>query len=164
MSVVVQGNSKTPPELQERIEAWLSTFRTELISMDPEEMADEAAAVAAQLTEKDTKLSHSVGRMWGEISNRECSGMPIKWDRYECIAGVLKGKIEDGTLKETILGAWDDWFEGDDRRRAMSAWIWGSGRTADFEKWKGERGVLSSSDEVYNLKQRLPSFPNGGLK
>ena len=54
--VARRSNAKTPPELQDRIEEWLTLFRKELEEMDDEEVAEEGAAVVAQLTEKDMKL------------------------------------------------------------------------------------------------------------
>ena len=161
LGVTVQSQEKTPPELQERIEKWLSLFRQELEEMDEDRVKAEGAAVVAQLTEKDMKLSHSVGRAWGEISTRETHpDKALCWDRLERIADAIR---KEPDLKKKIVEKWDEWFCGDSR--GMVAWIWEGGEEGkqEFEKRKGTAGILSSREEVLETKQKFAKYDNDGL-
>ncbi|GMH94643.1 hypothetical protein TrST_g5784 [Triparma strigata] len=161
LGVTVQSQEKTPPELQERIEKWLSLFRQELEEMDEDRVKAEGAAVVAQLTEKDMKLSHSVGRAWGEISTLETHpDKALCWDRLERIADAIR---KEPDLKKKIVEKWDEWFCGDSR--GMVAWIWEGGEEGkqEFEKRKGAAGILSSREEVFETKQKFAKYDNDGL-
>lgn len=160
LAVTIQSNSNTPKELQGRIEAWVDTFRKELGDMSEEKIAMEGAAVVAQLMEKDMKLSHSVGRVWGEVSHRMLSKRPVKWDRLEEIAKCISNQ---DNLKSTVLEKFDNWFVGDGKR-CFASWVHPHNSVEDFQMWKGKRGVLSSGDEVVAAKLALRAFPNSGLK
>ena len=130
--------------------------------MDDEEVAEEGAAVVAQLTEKDMKLSHAVGRAWAEISLTELQPhAPPHWDRLEAIADGIR---DVPNLKKKLLEKWDEWFVKD--RRAMSGWVWSGqeGRKEGFDEWKlKKKNVLSSREEVEAFKQSmaLRPFPHG---
>jgi len=161
LSISVQSRDKNPKEIQDRIEEWLKTFRKELEEMPSERIEAEGAAVVAQLTEKDTRLSHSVGRAWGEISAREGTGREARWNRLEEIADVIRKR--DGDLKEELLKRFDEWFVDPERRRVAAAWVWGAGKEEGYEEWKGKDGVLSTREEVMRFKRGLRSLPNAGL-
>jgi len=179
LSVVVQSSVSTPLVLEERCEAWLKQFRTELEEMSAESMSREAEAVVGQLLERDTKLSQEVGRFWGEIMNAE--GLPAEmrtpsFDRLELVADELLVS-EDGDeddlfytngkkrknaveLKQAVLDFFDKHFPfGAPERRAMSARVYSQKDRAEFDANKGKPGVLSSYEEIRNLKQYLETYP-----
>ena len=161
LSVAVQSRDKSPPAIQGRIEEWVKAFREELSEMPASRVEAEAAAVVAQLTEKDTKLSHSVGRAWGEISAREGTGREAKWNRLEEIADVFRE--HKGDLKAELIKRFDGWFVDEEKRRVATAWVWGKGGEEGYEEWKGKDGVMSSREEVTRFKRGLKSLPNAGL-
>ena len=161
LSVSIQSRDKDPKEIHDRIEEWLITFRKELEEMTAEKVEAEGAAVVAQLTEKDRKLSHSVGRAWGAISAREGTGREAKWARLEEIADVIRKG--EGGLKNELLRRFDEWFVDTEKKRASAAWVWGNGKEEGYEKWKGKDGVVSSREELESLKMGLRSLPNAGV-
>jgi insulysin len=181
LSVVVQSSVATPVVLEERCEAWLKLFRTEIEEMSPDALAKEAEAVVGQLLERDTKLSQEVGRVWGEILNTEGLPEPMRtpcFDRLEFIADELVVSDEDdedeeglfymngkkrksaAELKQRTLDFFDKYFPaGAPERRAMSARVYNQKDRAEFDANKGKPGVLSSYEEIRNLKQYLGTYP-----
>jgi insulysin len=71
LSVVVQSSSASPKILEERIDAWLKTFRQELEEMPAEMIAMEVSGIVSQLLEENTKLAQEVGSFWSEIAATE---------------------------------------------------------------------------------------------
>ena len=179
LSVVVQSSVSTPIFLEERCEAWLTLFRTELEEMSAETIAKEAEAVVGQLLERDTKLSQEIGRLWGEILNTEGLPEPMRtpsFDRLELVADELlvsdnadeddlfytNGKKRKSAveLKQSVLDFFDKYFPVDaPDRRSMSARVYSQKDRAEFDANKGNSGVLSSYEEIRNLKQYLGTYP-----
>ena len=58
--VVVQSSNTLPPVLEERCLRWIEQFRKEMEEMPDDRFASEAAAVKANLLEKDIKLLEAV--------------------------------------------------------------------------------------------------------
>ncbi|GKY95848.1 hypothetical protein MPSEU_000545400 [Mayamaea pseudoterrestris] len=98
MSVIVQGSVALPEVLEQRVEAWLVSFRNELEEMSAEDIADEASGVVSQLMEKEQKLSQEVGRMFGEILSTEGLSNRLReptFDRLERLAAELTVVVDD---------------------------------------------------------------------
>jgi insulysin len=181
LSVVIQSSVATPLVLQERCDAWLKLFRIELEATSPDALAREAEAVVGQLLERDTKLSKEVVRVWGEILNTEGLSGPLRtpsFDRLERLADQLVVSTEEDEdeqnlffmngekrknateLKVRTLEIFDKYFPlGAPERRAMSAFVYQQKDRQEFDANKGEPGVLSSYDEIRNLKQCLGTYP-----
>jgi hypothetical protein len=178
-SVVVQSSVALPEVLEERVEAWIKSFRDEVFEMDPERIAMEAAAVASQLKERDTKLSQEVGAFWGEIVNTETYSSKLRepaFDRIERIADELvvkdesKGRALDTTIngnermtpevmKEKLLGFIDKYISATPSRRAMSARIYNQEAKDVFESNRGKPGILSNFADIRHIKQFLSAWP-----
>ena len=175
LSVLVQGNAALPEKLEERIEAWLESFRRELEEMSPDSIATEASAVVAQLKEKETKLAQEVGRQWGEILNTEGLTDRLRtpaFDRLDRLAEALTvspdDEVSDGDsctltaaeLKKSLLQLFDDRFAASSpRRRAMSARVYSHNSKKEYEASLSQPGVLSSFADMRQLKQFLSSWP-----
>ena len=180
MSIIVQGSSVSPETLEERIEAWLCSFRDELAAMSPEAVAKEGEAVVAQLMETDTKLSQEVSRAWGEILNTESLTDTMKtpaFDRLDRLSEELlvrdkeAAAEEDGAgeasrsptaeeLKDRVLTFFDHWFLVDSPyRRAMSARVYSQKWKEEFKAIRSSPGVVSSFSDIRHLKQFLSSWP-----
>jgi len=84
LSVVVQGSSSKPDEVEDRIENWLENFRNELAAMSADDVAKEAAAVVAMLLERNIRLGDEVATAWGSIVSTSSLGSiynkpPFDW-------------------------------------------------------------------------------------
>lgn len=175
MSVLVQSGVALPEKLEERCEAWLEIFRKELEDMTPENVAQEASAVAAQLLETETKLSQEVSRVWGEILNTECLTDRLRnpaFERLEKLAEILT-VIDDGEeveadvprfkaedLKKKILKLFDDHISiSSPKRRAMIARVYNHNSKVEYEAALNKPGVLSTYADMRQLKQFLSSWP-----
>jgi secreted Zn-dependent insulinase-like peptidase len=180
LSVLVQGSSSKPDELEDRIENWLETFRVELEAMSADDMSREAAAVVAMLLERNVRLSDEVGTAWGSLgstSNLGSSYNKPPFDRHTqmaeelTVAGVevedidgeistSKSKKTKEELKEQVLQMWDKYFSVDaPERRAISARVYGHKAKNEYEANVGKPGFLSSYDEIRQLKQFLSQWP-----
>merc|ERR1719223_640154 len=114
--------------------------------MPAEDIAKEAAAVVAQLLERNMRLSDEVATAWGSIVSAATLGTSYNvppFDRHKKLADILTvdGVIvedEDGEsasessnttpeeLKSQVLLMWDKYFAADaQERRAISTRIYG---------------------------------------
>mmetsp|Transcript_5240 Transcript_5240/g.7540 ORF Transcript_5240/g.7540 Transcript_5240/m.7540 type:complete len:1284 (-) Transcript_5240:110-3961(-) len=176
LSIEVQSNTKLPHELEERCEAWLASFRTELEEMSEEDLTKEAAAVVAQFLERNMKLSHEANRVWTEIQLTELLGEEDKqpvFDRLKRIAAVLTikdadhdqepmvdGRMTAAELKQKLLDFFDKYLDASSsERRAMSSRIYGQKAKDKYEENIGKPGIFSKYEHIRHLKQFLGSYP-----
>jgi len=83
---------------------WVEQFRKELEEMPDERFATEAAAVKANLLEKDIKLSEEISSVWGEILSTVPHSEHFKnpvFDRVEKIADILTLEKDDNATTDT---------------------------------------------------------------
>jgi len=160
--IVLQSSVALPSVLEERSEAWLAQFRKEIEELSAEQLAQEAAAVVAQLLERDTKLSQEVLWQWGEIISTETqpsSTLP-SFDRVNNIAAQLQMK-EMVQLKQELLDLFDTYFALDaPERRALSTRIYNSKSRSEFDANRSKANVLSNYTDIQELKSCLGTYPN----
>ena len=165
-SIVVQSSNTLPPVLEERCLRWVEQFRQEMEDMSDERFAMEAAAVRANILEKDIKLSEEISSVWGEIlstvPHSEHFSKP-EFDRVEKFAAVLNlddmSMYKSGAqLKKRVLEFYDEYFMSPDRR-AVSSMVYNPKARGVFDQNKGKPGVISSYDDARKLKQHLSSYP-----
>jgi insulysin len=171
LHVIVQSSSTLPPALEERCLRWVEQFRKELEEMPDSRFAMEAAAVKANLLEKDIKLSEEVSSIWGEILSTVPHSEHFKnpdFDRIEKFADVLTLDDSDGTssiktaaeLKRKVLEFYDKYFMPDSPdRRAVSSRVYNRKAKDLYEENIGKPGFISSYDDARKLKQMLAAFP-----
>ena len=172
--VLVQSSNTLPAALEERCLRWVEQFRKELEEMPPERYAQEAAAVKANLLEKDIKLSEEISSVWGEIlstvPHSEHYKNPV-FDRVEKFADVLTFDKEDGEeadvasiksaadLKQKILDFYDKYLMNPEERRAVSSRVYNPKAKDLFSENVGKPGVISSYEDSRKVKQQLSSLP-----
>merc|ERR1711957_1099883 len=130
-------------------------------------IAMEAAAVAAQLLERNMRFRDEVLSAWGEI--RAVSGLGSmyntpQFNRHEKLAAILtveeKNQKTAEDLKKQVLELWDKFFAPEaPERRALSSRVYCEKSRNEFDNNVDKPGYLSSYDEVRQLKQFLPQFP-----
>ncbi len=167
--VLVQSSNTLPPKLEERCLKWVDQFREELEEMSDERFVMEAAAVKANLLEKDIKLSEEISSVWGEIlstvPHSEHFKTPV-FDRIEKFADVLTMKAANADvffksgadLKQRVLQFYDEYFISSERR-AVSSRVYNRKSRDLFEQHRGKAGVVSSYADARKLKQYLASYP-----
>mmetsp|Transcript_34158 Transcript_34158/g.71910 ORF Transcript_34158/g.71910 Transcript_34158/m.71910 type:complete len:1204 (-) Transcript_34158:110-3721(-) len=176
--VLVQSSNTLPPALEERCLKWVEQFRQEMEEMPEERFAMEAAAVRANLLEKDIKLSEEISSVWGEIlmtvSHSEHFKNPV-FDRVENFADVLTldgnnggGDRDDSKpgssiktaadLKKKALEFYDRYFMSPERR-AVSSRVYNRKAKDIFDRNVGKPGVISSYDDARKVKQHLSALP-----
>ena len=178
-TVVVQSSNASPEKLEERIEAWVETFRQQLEEMDPERIAMEASGVVAQLLEGPTKLSQEVGAAWNEIVATEALNERITtpaFDRLDRLADELMlangdEDLSDITmsgnerktpemLKQRLIDFFDQYLGVDSpERRVMLSRVYNQKSKAAYEESLDDPGVLSTYTGMRYLKQFLSSWP-----
>jgi insulysin len=167
--VLVQSSNTLPPKLEERCLKWVKQFREELEEMPDERFVMEAAAVKANLLEKDIKLSEEISSVWGEILSTVPHSEHFKnpvFDRIDKFAAVLtlKDANADGfyksgaDLKQRVLQFYDEYFMSTERR-AVSSRVYNRKAKDLFEQHCGKAGVVSSYADARKLKQHLMFYP-----
>ncbi len=174
LHVIVQSSSTLPPAIEESCLRWVEQFRKELEEMPDSRFAMEAAAVKANLLEKDIKLSEEVGSVWGEILSTMSHSEHFKnpdFDRIEKFADVLTLDDKQGNgsessiktaaeLKQKVLEFYDKYFSPDSPdRRIVSSRVYNRKAKAVYEENIGKPGFISSYDDSRKLKQMLTAFP-----
>lgn len=166
LSVVVQGSVALPDRLEERIEAWLVSFRKELNDMEDKSISSEAKAVAAQFLEKVTKLSQEVDRAWGEIlatGNLADSrlGQPC-FDRISLLASELLLLADSpDELRKSVLSMFDKYFSAaSEDRRSLSARVFRQSNRTAYEESRSQPGIFSSHSDIRYVKHFLGTLPN----
>mmetsp|Transcript_4301 Transcript_4301/g.9388 ORF Transcript_4301/g.9388 Transcript_4301/m.9388 type:complete len:508 (+) Transcript_4301:2-1525(+) len=177
LTVVVQSSSKSPKYLEERIEAWLRTFRKELKDKSPDTFATEARGVVVQLMEENTKLASEVGTWWNEISATQTNHEKITtpaFDRLEKLADELNPIMDDLSpttlngsqrkspteLKDRVVGLFDQFCASDSSdRRVVSSRVFSHAYKSEYEESLTEPGVLSSYSDMRYLKEFLSTWP-----
>lgn len=181
--VIVQSSNTLPPQIEERCLRWVEQFRAEMEEMPPERFAQEAAAVKANLLEKDIKLSEEIGSVWGEILSTVPHSEHFKepvFDRVAKFAGMftleddtsdaseVNGEPKDGSLnkfksaadlKKRTLEFYDKFFMDKENRRAVSSRVYNRKAKHLFDENVGKPGVISSYDDARKMKQQLMTLP-----
>ena len=129
--VIIQSADREPRLLEQRVEAFLAHFRTELVAMGDEAFGRHRAAVIARKQEKDKTLSGESNRHWGEISNGR-GRFGKREEEVEVLRGLDKAQVVE--WMDTNVGV------GKGERRKLTALMRGKG--ADVGK-----GAVSE-DEV----------------
>jgi secreted Zn-dependent insulinase-like peptidase len=171
--VLVQSSNTLPPELEERSLSWIRQFRQEMEEMPDERFKMEAAAVRANLLEKDIKLGEEVSSVWGEILSTVAHGEHFKnpvFDRVEKFANILTLENDDNDqsdtrvfksaseLKKRVLDFYDEYLMTPDRR-AVSSRVYNPKGKELFEKNIGKPGVISSYEDAQMVKKHLSTTP-----
>jgi len=162
LAVVVQSSVATPKVIESRVENWLAVFRQELEEMSEEQIGQEAGAIAAQLLERDTKLSDEVGRFWGEIAATDAYTGRLRepvFDRIEKLSKEFTDRSA-GELKEDMIEFFDEYFVATaPNRRVVSSRVYSKKSKEEYEANVGKKGVLSQWEDALELKQFLGSWP-----
>ena len=171
LHVIVQSSSTLPPALEERCLRWVEQFREELEEMPASRFAMEAAAVRANILEKDIRLSEEVSSVWGEILATVPHSEHFKnpyFDRVERFADVLALDDEQSEssiktaaeLKKKVLEFYDKYFSPDSSdRRVVSSRVYNRKAKSIYDENVGKAGFISNYDDARKLKQMLTSFP-----
>jgi hypothetical protein len=132
-----------PEVLETRCESWLELFRKELDEMEPDSVAREASAVAAQLLETETKISQEVSRVWGEILSTEGLVDRLRTPKFDRVVKLAQELI--------VI---DDSISGKKTSKALKE------RVLEFFDLQGKPGILSSYSDMRYVKQFLGSIPS----
>ena len=180
LSVLVQSSSTKPVDLEEKMENWIALFREELDAMPAQEIANEAAAVVAQLLERNMRFGDEVAVTWGNVVSTTALGNLYNIPPFERSLRLAQAlMVDDGTevenvesdssivprktpdeLKSLVLALWDKHIAADaPERRAMSTRVYGHKAKEDYESNVGKPGYLSSYNDARQLKQFLGQWP-----
>ena len=66
----VQSSVLQPPQVEERIDTFLQSYREQLVNLPEADLAAYREALASQATDVDKRLGQQAGRLWGEIVQR----------------------------------------------------------------------------------------------
>ncbi|XP_045464651.1 insulin-degrading enzyme [Harmonia axyridis] len=170
LRIIVQSD-KHPAYLDERIEEFLSSMKTYLISMEEDEFIRHQDALAAQRLEKPKQLASQTNLYWSEITAQQ-----YHFNRTEIEVAYLR------TLKKKdIIDFYEEFLEENAKcRRKLSVQVvsmaeGGAGRIAEKENESDVENVkkpsiiqditiFKSCHEMYPLVQPYISIPRKGNK
>ena len=158
VSMLICCSSVFPPSLCSP--AFLQWFRstrlTELIAETPEFLAQNKAAVVANLTEKEKNLGEMHNRLWGEIERRR-----FDWAHQDRVAAAVALITLD-----SLLAFWDRYIAMDaPQRRKMSFQYFSQGGDAPhalpakMERYTAEAVKFANEKLVLKAKQKEEAAP-----
>ena len=118
LQIIVQSSHKDPVYLDQRIELFLSGYRTKLESFTVEELNTNIQAVIEKLLEKPKNLDQESSRYWDEIKNAT-----YLFDRKDRLAKYLQTVV-----LQDVLSFFDNFIAADSmRRKKCSSQFFGKG-------------------------------------
>ena len=146
---IVQGDANPPDYLNERIEAFLVTFRAKLEEMPDSEFLENREAVIEKLLEKDKNLTEESYRYYSQITK----GRYI-FDKAKQMAEAVKT-----ISKAEALELFDDYLaKGGKYRSRVSTRIYGKGAAMPIVSGTGEDGEEIISD-LGEFKRGMDLWP-----
>ncbi|CAM9632328.1 unnamed protein product [Chrysoparadoxa australica] len=142
---IIQSNEHGPGHLDERIEAFLTQFRGQVVELSEEEWEANKEAVVAILTEKDKSLVEETTRSWGEISVQA----------YDFERNVKTAEAVKGVAKDELLAFMDTWLlPGSKSRHKLRAECFGKLHQIPLDG--SDEEVITNPSE---FKRTMPLFP-----
>merc|ERR1712039_20994 len=135
LAAIVQGNRLAPRQVDERVEAWMQSFRRDIEAMSEDEFKKNIAAVVSERVQRYALMSQETMRHWAEIQSRT-----YKFDRLPKHVAALEALV-----KGDVLRFFDEYLAADaPHRRKLSVRVLGT--SAD--------GVQSQEDNATLLHSR----------
>ena len=163
-SIVVLSRKVSPPEVAERIDAFLDEFRTTLSNLPESEIKSHAESLSTKLLKPIQKLSTEANTQFSKILRYapqildEKSAEEIPWNPV--VARELASKLQS-LDRSHLLETWDSMFVRQKRARIISC-VYGS--TFPFEKHfkarSSRRLVLTKVSDIVEIRKRLPAYDN----
>eukprot|EP00611_Tribonema_gayanum_P026907 TRINITY_DN6514_c0_g1_i4.p1 TRINITY_DN6514_c0_g1~~TRINITY_DN6514_c0_g1_i4.p1 ORF type:complete len:425 (-),score=122.35 TRINITY_DN6514_c0_g1_i4:74-1348(-) len=152
-SVTVQSPQHPPEYLDERIEAWLVSFREELLALSQEDFDKVKNSIVSAGLEPDMRLGEESERLWGPIAT-EVLDYGRRWRRADAFKTLSR---------ETVLAFFDRYFrQGAPDRRKLSVRVCspkhGVSQSPEAVSSGDEVEVLSCLEEVREFKRGRPVF------
>jgi len=149
---IIQGDANPPDYLDERVEAFLETFRGKIEDMDKEEFGRNKQAVIEKLLEKDKNLNEEFSKYYAYIVKDTYT-----FQRRNDLAEIIKDKVG----KDTVLAFFDRYMRrGGEGRRKLTTMVYGKGvempekeggetvQIKDKGTWKHKCKLFEGVDDV----------------
>jgi len=108
--ISVQSSAVPPPQVEERINTFLASYRSSLAAMPKAELRAVLEALASQATDVDQRLGSQAGRFWSEIVSRRYDyGRPWRTSKRlsavtrEGLLALFDRKLAPGAVEERRL-------------------------------------------------------------
>eukprot|EP01121_Diplochlamys_sp_Union-15-3_P012400 TRINITY_DN3708_c0_g1_i4.p1 TRINITY_DN3708_c0_g1~~TRINITY_DN3708_c0_g1_i4.p1 ORF type:complete len:951 (+),score=168.25 TRINITY_DN3708_c0_g1_i4:43-2895(+) len=149
--VIIQSSVKDAGFLDERIEAFLKTFRADLEKMPNDEWERNVASVIDRKLEKDKSLREETKRYWREIINPHL---------YQFDRAIKEVEVIKKLKKQDMLEFYDKYISPDSKeRRKLSSQVFGKGFSmVPNEEAKKNPDVVVIEDKRA-FKRSMPLFP-----
>jgi insulysin len=157
---LIQSDVFDPFHLNERIDAFLSGFRSKLVQMSPEDIKTNVNAVCQTLLEKSKNVSESSAKFWHVIANRT-----YHFHRLQDVAA----EVEDLT-KEDVLRFFDKYIlKGAPLRRKISIHIFGSNHESQLLEQQARDDdpsiqLVHDPEEFSRIQHLFPMQPLVSIK
>jgi insulysin len=149
-SVLVQGTRLPPPEIDARIENWMSNFGHELAEMSDEDFSQIVQGMISERTQRCARLSQETSLHWAEIQPR----------RYQF--DNLRRGVEalESLTRADVLEFFDQYLAASSsQRRKLSMRVLGTSAGASRSEPDADSGkVLSTLEDLRSFRESSEVF------
>lgn len=146
LQFVIQSTAKGPGYIDQRVEALLSKFETELRQLSEDEFKRNVSALVDMKLEKHKNLREESRYFWKEITDGT-----FKFDRKESEVAALKQLTQ-----QQLVDFFDEFVKvGSTRKKTLSIRVYGSSHLSDYETDKSstEQTKYIHIDDIFSFRR-----------
>jgi len=149
-SVLVQGTRLPPPEIDARIESWMSSFGRELAEMSDDDFSQIVQGMISERTQRCARLSQETSIHWAEIQPRR-----YQFDNLQRSVQAL-----ESMTRADVLEFFDQYLAaGSPQRRKLSMRVLGTSAGASRSEPDADGGkVLTSLEDFRSFRESSEVF------
>lgn len=152
---IIQSTAKGPLHIDQRAEAFLTKFESELRQLTEDEFKKNVSALIDMKLEKHKNLREESGFYWKEITDGT-----FKFDRKESEVAALKQLTQ-----KVAIDFFDEVVKvGATKKKTLSIRVYGSSHSSELEadKSSSDQSELIHIDDIFNFRRSQPLY--GSLK
>ncbi|KAL4198409.1 hypothetical protein AMTRI_Chr03g140060 [Amborella trichopoda] len=155
VQIIIQSIVKDPEKLDERVEAFLKMFETQLYTMSNDDFIRNKNSLIDMKLEKHKNLSEESEFFWIEIERGT-----LKFDRVEHEVGAIRELTQ-----EDMIDFFDIYIKvGAPRRKKLSIQVYGKLHSSEYEAAKQKENSCGSKciNDIFSFRRSQPLY--GSLK
>ncbi|KAJ8449849.1 hypothetical protein Cgig2_001505 [Carnegiea gigantea] len=148
---IIQSTVKGPCHIDQRVEAFLSKFESELRQLSEEEFKKNVSALIDMKLEKHKNLREESRYYWKEITDGT-----FKFDRKESEVAALKQLTQ-----QEVIDFFDEFIKvGAMKKKTLSIRVYGSSHSSEFEadKTSSDQLQFTHIDDIFDFRRSQPLY------
>lgn len=151
LQFIIQSTAKGPSHIDERVEAFLSKFESELRQLSEDEFKKNVSSLIDSKLEKHKNLREESRFFWKEITDGT-----FKFDRKESEVSALKKLTQ-----QELVDFFNEFVKvGATRKKSLSIRVYGSSHLSDYEvdKSSAEQSNYVHIDDIFTFRRSQPLY------